>query len=88
MATASDDIPQSPAPNAFPASEENTAADAVELSTEQIARLNDLTPAGRHRHCVDAHERGCGESNHVLALVRLRPHRGGHRCPTAANAGA
>ena len=30
--------------------EENTAADAVELSVEQIARLNDLTPATGERH--------------------------------------
>src|SRR3989449_2797859 len=30
--------------------EENTAADAVELSAEQIARLNDLTPAAGERH--------------------------------------
>jgi aryl-alcohol dehydrogenase-like predicted oxidoreductase len=30
--------------------EENTAADAVELSAEQIKRLNDLTPAAGERH--------------------------------------
>jgi hypothetical protein len=30
--------------------EENTAADGVELSVEQIARLNDLTPASGERH--------------------------------------
>jgi aryl-alcohol dehydrogenase-like predicted oxidoreductase len=30
--------------------EENTAADAIELSTEQIQRLNDLTPATGERH--------------------------------------
>ena len=30
--------------------EENTAADAVELNVEQIARLNDLTPATGERH--------------------------------------
>jgi len=30
--------------------EENTAADAIELSAEQIARLNDLTPAAGERH--------------------------------------
>src|SRR5947207_15458443 len=30
--------------------EENTAADTVELSVEQIARLNDLTPATGERH--------------------------------------
>jgi aryl-alcohol dehydrogenase-like predicted oxidoreductase len=30
--------------------EENTAADAVELSAEQIARLNELTPAAGERH--------------------------------------
>jgi aryl-alcohol dehydrogenase-like predicted oxidoreductase len=30
--------------------EENTAADAIELSAEQIQRLNDLTPAAGERH--------------------------------------
>src|SRR6266568_1749323 len=30
--------------------EENTAADSLELSAEQIARLNDLTPAAGERH--------------------------------------
>ena len=30
--------------------EENTAADGIELSVEQIARLNDLTPATGERH--------------------------------------
>jgi aryl-alcohol dehydrogenase-like predicted oxidoreductase len=30
--------------------EENTAADAIELSLEQIGRLNDLTPAIGERH--------------------------------------
>jgi hypothetical protein len=30
--------------------EENMAADAIELSVEQIARLNDLTPAAGERH--------------------------------------
>ncbi len=30
--------------------EENTAADGIELSTEQVARLNDLTPATGERH--------------------------------------
>jgi aryl-alcohol dehydrogenase-like predicted oxidoreductase len=30
--------------------EENTAADSVELSAEQIARLNNLTPATGERH--------------------------------------
>jgi aryl-alcohol dehydrogenase-like predicted oxidoreductase len=30
--------------------EENTAADAIDLSAEQIARLNDLTPAAGERH--------------------------------------
>jgi hypothetical protein len=29
---------------------ENTAADGIELSVEQIARLNDLTPATGERH--------------------------------------
>ena len=30
--------------------EENTAADGIELSAEQIRRLNDLTPATGERH--------------------------------------
>jgi aryl-alcohol dehydrogenase-like predicted oxidoreductase len=30
--------------------EENTAADRIELSGEQIERLNNLTPAERERH--------------------------------------
>jgi diketogulonate reductase-like aldo/keto reductase len=30
--------------------EENTAADHLELSTEQIERLNNLTPAAGERH--------------------------------------
>ena len=30
--------------------EENTAADGVELSTEQVIRLNSLTPAAGGRH--------------------------------------
>ena len=33
--------------------EENTAADAIELSTEQIERLNNLTPAAGERHDED-----------------------------------
>jgi len=30
--------------------EENTAADGIELSAEQITRLNELTPATGERH--------------------------------------
>jgi diketogulonate reductase-like aldo/keto reductase len=30
--------------------EENTAADGIELSADQIERLNDLTPATGERH--------------------------------------
>jgi aryl-alcohol dehydrogenase-like predicted oxidoreductase len=30
--------------------EENTAADQLELSTEQVERLNNLTPAAGERH--------------------------------------
>ena len=30
--------------------EENTAADGIQLSAEQIQRLNDLTPATGERH--------------------------------------
>jgi diketogulonate reductase-like aldo/keto reductase len=50
MATASDDIAPIPGTKRVSRFEENTAADAVELSTEQIARLNDLTPATGERH--------------------------------------
>jgi len=30
--------------------EENTAADSIELSAEQVERLNNLTPAAGERH--------------------------------------
>ena len=41
--------PRSPAPSGFPASKENTAAEGLELGVDQIARLNDLTPATGER---------------------------------------
>jgi aryl-alcohol dehydrogenase-like predicted oxidoreductase len=45
-----DDIAPIPGTKRVSRVEENTAADAVELSVEQIARLNDLTPATGKRH--------------------------------------
>ena len=45
-----DDIAPIPGTKRVSRVEENTAADSVELSAEQIARLNDLTPAAGERH--------------------------------------
>jgi aryl-alcohol dehydrogenase-like predicted oxidoreductase len=45
-----DDIAPIPGTKRVSRIEENTAADALELSVEQIARLNDLTPATGERH--------------------------------------
>jgi aryl-alcohol dehydrogenase-like predicted oxidoreductase len=45
-----DDIAPIPGTKRVSRVEENTAADGVELSVEQIARLNDLTPASGERH--------------------------------------
>jgi aryl-alcohol dehydrogenase-like predicted oxidoreductase len=45
-----DDIAPIPGTKRVSRVEENTAADAVDLSVEQIARLNDLTPAAGDRH--------------------------------------
>jgi aryl-alcohol dehydrogenase-like predicted oxidoreductase len=45
-----DDIAPIPGTKRASRVEENTAADRVELSAEQIARLNDLTPAAGERH--------------------------------------
>jgi aryl-alcohol dehydrogenase-like predicted oxidoreductase len=45
-----DDIAPIPGTKRASRVEENTAADRVELSAEQIARLNDLTPATGERH--------------------------------------
>ena len=47
---AGDDIAPIPGTKRVSRVEENTAADAIELSAEQIARLNDLTPAAGERH--------------------------------------
>jgi hypothetical protein len=35
------------------AREENTAADGITLTADQLARLDDLTPASGERHDVD-----------------------------------
>jgi aryl-alcohol dehydrogenase-like predicted oxidoreductase len=45
-----DDIAPIPGTKRVSRVEENTAADAVELNVEQIARLNDLTPPTGERH--------------------------------------
>src|SRR3989449_6018367 len=45
-----DDIAPIPGTKRVSRVEENTAADAVELNVEQIARLNDLAPATGERH--------------------------------------
>jgi aryl-alcohol dehydrogenase-like predicted oxidoreductase len=45
-----DDIAPIPGTRRVARVEENTAADGVELSAEQIERLNNLTPAAGHRH--------------------------------------
>jgi aryl-alcohol dehydrogenase-like predicted oxidoreductase len=45
-----DDIAPIPGTKRVPRVEENTAADDLELSAEQIQRLNDLTPATGERH--------------------------------------
>jgi aryl-alcohol dehydrogenase-like predicted oxidoreductase len=45
-----DDIAPIPGTKRVARVEENTAADSVELSAEQIARLNNLTPATGDRH--------------------------------------
>ena len=45
-----DDIAPIPGTKRVSRVEENTAADAIELSAQQIQRLNDLTPATGERH--------------------------------------
>src|SRR5215218_9512139 len=45
-----DDIAPIPGTKRVSRVEENTAADGIELSAEQIQRLNDLTPAAGERH--------------------------------------
>jgi hypothetical protein len=45
-----DDIAPIPAPNASPASRRTRQPTLSSLSVEQIARLNDLTPATGERH--------------------------------------
>ena len=45
-----DDIAPIPGTKRVSRVEENTAADAIELSAEQLQRLNDLTPATGERH--------------------------------------
>ena len=45
-----DDIAPIPGTKRVARVEENTTADSLELSAEQLARLNDLTPAEGERH--------------------------------------
>jgi aryl-alcohol dehydrogenase-like predicted oxidoreductase len=45
-----DDIAPIPGTKRVSRVEENTAADGIELSTEQLERLNNLTPATGERH--------------------------------------
>jgi hypothetical protein len=45
-----DDIAPIPGTKRVPRVEENTAADGIELSAEQIERLNELAPATGERH--------------------------------------
>jgi aryl-alcohol dehydrogenase-like predicted oxidoreductase len=45
-----DDIAPTPGTKRVSRVEENTAADRLELSAEQIERLNNLTPAAGERH--------------------------------------
>ena len=45
-----DDIAPIPGTKRVPRVEENTAADQLELSAEQLERLNKLTPASGARH--------------------------------------
>jgi aryl-alcohol dehydrogenase-like predicted oxidoreductase len=45
-----DDIAPIPGTKRASRVEENTAADGIELSAEQIERLNNLTPATGERH--------------------------------------
>jgi aryl-alcohol dehydrogenase-like predicted oxidoreductase len=45
-----DDIAPIPGTKRVSRVEENTAADAIELTAEQLQRLDDLTPAAGERH--------------------------------------
>jgi aryl-alcohol dehydrogenase-like predicted oxidoreductase len=45
-----DDIAPIPGTKRVPRVEENSAADAIDLGTQQLQRLNDLTPAAGERH--------------------------------------
>jgi aryl-alcohol dehydrogenase-like predicted oxidoreductase len=50
LLTQGDDIAPIPGTKRVSRVEENTAADHIELSPEQITRLNDLAPATGERH--------------------------------------
>ena len=50
LLTQGDDIAPIPGTKRVSRVEENTAADPIELSPEQITRLNDLAPATGERH--------------------------------------
>src|SRR6476659_2623151 len=53
LLTQGDDIAPIPGTKRVARVEENTAADGIELSAEQIERLNNLTPAAGERHDED-----------------------------------
>ena len=50
LLTQGDDIAPIPGTKRVARVEENTAADHIELSAEQVERLNNLTPAAGERH--------------------------------------
>ena len=50
LLTQSDDIAPIPGTKRVARVEENTAADRIKLSAEQVERLNNLTPAASERH--------------------------------------
>ena len=55
-----DDIAPIPGTKRATRVEENTAADGIELTAEQIARLNDLTPASGERHPTESRDSRTG----------------------------
>jgi hypothetical protein len=66
MLAQGDDIVPIPGTKRVSRVEENTAADGIELSAEQLQRLNHLTPATGERHDEGEH----GRSRPLITLVR------------------
>ena len=64
LLTQGDDIAPIPGTKRVARVEENTAADGIELSAEQIERLNNLTPAAGERH----------DEVHMAAIDRWPPY--------------